>query len=108
MTSLRGAERRSNPDCITVYILDCFASLAMTVPFEFESKKGWRIQITSPRLLGVLPRADRLPAPGQMHRAGAARGMRPKLFRLDVVGGRGGESRLLRHRFPQGAVLRRL
>src|SRR6516165_1179920 len=38
MTSLRGAERRSNPDCITVYILDCFASLAMTVPFEFESK----------------------------------------------------------------------
>jgi hypothetical protein len=30
-TSLRGAERRSNPDCFYGSHLDCFASLAMTV-----------------------------------------------------------------------------
>src|SRR6516162_7967683 len=28
--SLRGAKRRSNPDCLNGKILDCFASLAMT------------------------------------------------------------------------------
>src|SRR5713101_6645161 len=31
LPSLRGAKRRSNPDCCRDKILDCFASLAMTV-----------------------------------------------------------------------------
>ncbi|TFW59095.1 hypothetical protein CT676_20740 [Bradyrhizobium sp. MOS001] len=29
--SLRGAKRRSNPDCLRGKILDCFAALAMTM-----------------------------------------------------------------------------
>jgi hypothetical protein len=33
---LRGAKRRSNPDCRRGKILDCFAALAMTVE---ESKR---------------------------------------------------------------------
>src|SRR5271170_8027657 len=56
----------------------------------------------------ALPRADLLLAISQMHRAIAARRMRLKFPGLDVIGGRRGGRRQLRHCLLEAAILRRL